>query len=179
MPKWKAMLLLAVMGPLFLFGAGLIFWTQAPAVVRCDRGPDGLVDVTVERRLLGFHTIATETVSDVINAFSVREAGAKRSGSGSSFSQNVLKLAPREGAQRRASGVASQLTRPKAMARQIDAFINGSSGPSLTLWYVPWLLHVLALPFVFGGLLLLYALGEGLLRMLGFFKVASLPIREE
>ena len=179
MPKWKAMLMLAVMGPLFLFGAGVVFWTQAPAVVQCDRGSDGFVDVTVERRLLGFHTITSEIIPDVINAFSVREAGAKRSGSGTSFSQNVLKLAPREGAQRRVSGVASQLNRPKTMARQIDAFINGSSEPSLTLWYVPWLLHVLALPFVFVALLLLYALGEGVLRTLGFFKPAPLPAREE
>ena len=173
MPKWKAMLLLAVMSALFLFFAGLIFWTQAPALVRCERDPDGLVNVTVERRVLGLHTIGTETVRDVINAFSVREAGKKKSGGGSSFSQNVLKFTPRHGAERRASSVASQLTRPKAMARQIDAFIKESSEPSLTLWYVPWLLHVLAVPFVFVALLLLFALGEGLLRTFGFLKSAS------
>jgi hypothetical protein len=175
MPKWKAMLMLAVLGPLFLFFAGLICWTQAPAVVRCERRPEGKVDVTVERRVLGLHTISTETVPDVINAFSVRVAGATKSGQGSSFSQNVLKLTPRNGPERRASGVASQLTRPKAMARQIDAFIKESSDPSLTLWYVPWLLHVLAVPLVFVGLLLLFALGEALLRTLGFLKPASVP----
>jgi len=133
----------------------------------------------VERRVLGLHTIGRETVPDVINAFSVREAGAKKSGSGSSFSQNVLKLAPRHGAERRVSGIASQLSRPKTMARRIDAFIDGSSEASLTLWYVPWLLHVLAVPFVFVALLLLFALGEGLLRTLGVLKPASLPVRKE
>ncbi len=158
-----------------LLGAGLIFWTQAPAVVRCDRISRDRVDVTMERRVLGLHTIGRETVADVINAFGVRQAGAKKSGSGSSFSQNVLLLNPRHGAQRRASGVASQLNRPKAMARQIDEFINTSSERSLTLWYVPWLLHLLALPFVFVALLMLFVLGKGLLLTLGLIKPESPP----
>jgi hypothetical protein len=180
MPKWKAMLLLAVMSAVFLFAAGLILWTQAPAVVQCDRGPEGRVDVTVERRVLGLHTIGTETVPDVINAFSVRKAGQKRKGGGSSFSQNVLMLTPRQGAERRVSGIASELTnRPKALARQIDEFIKGSSEPSLTLWYLPWLPHVLAVPFVLVSLLLLFGLGEGLLRMLGFLKPALVATRVE
>ena len=124
-------------------------------------------------------TIRTDTVPDVINAFSIRVAGAKKSRPGSSFSQNVLVLMPRHGAERRASGIASQLTRPKAMAQQIDDFIKGSSDRSLTLWYVPWLLHFLAMPFVFVALLMLFGLGEGLLRVFGYLKPASLPIREE
>jgi len=175
MPKWQALLMVAAIGAAFLFGAGLIFWTQAPAAVRCDRVSRDRVDVTVECRFLGFHTISTETVPDVINAFGVREAGSKKSGSGSSFSQNVLLLNPRHGAQRRASGVASQLNRPKAMARQIDEFINTSSARSLTLWYVPWLLHLLALPFVFVALLTLFVLGKGLLLTLGLIKPEPPP----
>lgn len=172
------MLLLAGMSSLFLFFAGLIFWTQAPAVVRCDRGPEGRVDITVERRVLGFRTIGSETILDVINAFSVRQAGAKRKGGGSSFSQNVLTFTPRQGAQRRASGVATVFTRPKAMARQIDEFIKESSDPSLTVWYVPWLLHLLAVPFIFVSLFLLFGLGEGILRTAGFLKPAPPQIRE-
>ena len=140
MPKWQALLMVTVIGAACSFGAGLIFRTQAPAAVRCDRISRDRVDVTVERRVLGWHTISTETVPDVIKAFGVREAGSKKSGHGSSFSQNVLMLNPRHGAQRRASGVASQLNRPKAMARQIDEFINVSSERSLTIWYVPWFL---------------------------------------
>lgn len=159
-----------------LFGAGLIFWTQAPAAVRCDRVSRDRVDVTVERRVLGLHTISTEIVPDVINAFGVRVAGRRKSGGGgSSFSKNALMLNPRHGAQRRASGVASQLNQPKAMARQIDEFINASSERSLTLWYVPWLLHLLALPFVVVALLMLYVLGKGLLLTLGLIKPESPP----
>ena len=172
MSKWKAMLLLAAISSLFLFFAGLIFWTQAPAVVRCDRRSGGPVDITVERRLLGLRTIGTETVLDVINAFSVRQVGQKRKGGGSSFSQNVLMFTPRHGAQRRASGVATVFAGPKAMARQIDEFIKESADRSLTVWYVPWFLHLIALPFVFVSLFMLFALGEALLRAAGFLKPA-------
>lgn len=170
MPKWKALLMLAAIGAGCLVAAGVICWTQAPARVRCDRVSRDRVDVMVERRLLGFYPISAEVIPDVINAFGVRIAGSKKSGSGSSFSQNALLLAPREGTQRRVSGVASQLGRPKAMARQIDEFIKTSSQRSLTLWYIPWLLHLLALPFVFVAFLMLWGLGEGLLRTLGFLK---------
>jgi uncharacterized membrane protein YgcG len=176
MPKWMALLMVAAIGAAFLFGAGMIFWTQAPVAVRCQRVSRDRVDVTVERRVLGFHTISTEIVPDVINAFGIRVAGSKKSRGGSSFSQNALMLNPRQGAQRRASGVSSQLTRPKAMARQIDEFINASSERSLTLWYVPWLLHLLALPFLFVALLMLFVLGKGLLLTLGFIKPESLPV---
>ena len=170
MPKGLALLMVTAIGAAFLFGAGLIFWTHAPAAVRCDRVSRDRVDVTVERRFLGLHPISTETVPDVINAFGVREAGGRKSGGGSSFAQNVLVLNPRHGAQTRVPGVASQLTRPKAMARQIDEFINVSSERSLTLWYVPWFLHLLALPFLLVALLMGYVLGNGLLVTLGFLK---------
>ena len=173
------MLLLAVISSLFLFFAGLIFWTQAPAVVLCDRGSERRVNITVERRLLGLRTIHTETVRDVINAFSVRQAGRKKKGGGSSFSQNVLMFTPRHGSQKRASGIATVLTTPKAIARQFDEFIKESSEPSLTVWYVPWLLHLIALPFIFVSLFLLFALGEGLLRTIGFLKPEPSATRED
>lgn len=179
MPKGLALLMVAAIGVAFSFGAGLIFWTQAPAAVRCDRVSRDRVDVTVERRVLGLRTIYRETIPDVIHAFGVREAGTKRSGHGSSFSKNVLMLNPRQGAQRRVPGVASQLARPKRMARQIDEFINTSSERSLTLWYFPWLLHLLALPFVCVALLMWYVLGNGLLLTLGLRKPADSERTEE
>jgi len=61
------------------------------------------------------------------------------------------------------------------MAKQIDDFINISSERSLTLWFVPWLLHLLALPFLFVALLMLWGLGEGLLRTIGVFKPMPIP----
>ena len=176
MPKWKALLMVAAIGAACLFGAGLIFWTQAPTAVRCDRVSRNHVDVTVERRVLGSHAISTEVVPDVINAFGIRVAGGQKSGGGSSFSQNALMLRSRHGTDVRASGAASVLPRPKAMARQIDDFINISSERSLTLWFVPWLLHLLALPFVLVALLMLFVLGRGLLLTLGFLKPEASPV---
>lgn len=65
------------------------------------------------------------------------------------------------------------------MARQIDEFINTSSERSLTLWYFPWLLHLLALPFVCVALLMWYVLGNGLLLTLGLRKPADSERTEE
>jgi hypothetical protein len=176
MPKWSAMLLLAGLSALFLSGAGLIFWFAAPTVVRCDLGPEGRIDVTVERRVLGWHTIFKETVPDVVQAFSVRKAGGKRSGWGSSPSQHVLMLRPRQGPDRQVSGISSWFeSAPKSMAQQMNEFIRGSSGTSLVRWWVPWLLNILAVPFVFVSLLMLWGLGEGLLRALGLIKPVSVP----
>jgi hypothetical protein len=143
--------------------------------VLCERVSRNRVDVTVERRVLGLRVINAETVADVINAFGIRLAGSKKSGGGSSFSQNALLLRSRDGADLQASGVASVLPRPRTMARQIDDFINTSSERSLTLWFVPWLLHLLALPFLFVALLMLWGLGGGLLRTIGFLKPAPVP----
>ncbi len=167
--------MLAAIGAGCLFAAGLIFWTQAPSVVRCERVSRNRVDVTVERRVVGLHLIKTQTVPDVINAFGIRVAGSKKSGGGSSFSQNALLLRSRDGTDVRASGIASVLPGPRRMAKQIDDFINISPERSLTLWFIPWLLHLLALPFLFVALLMLWGLGEGLLRMFGFLKPAALP----
>jgi hypothetical protein len=44
-------------------------------------------------------------------------------------------------------------TRPGEMAERIQAFIDGSAEPALQLWWIPWLMAVLAVPFVlFSGL---------------------------
>jgi len=178
MPKWLALLMLAAISAACLSGAGLILWFGAPALVRCDRGPEGRVDVTVERRVLGLLTIGTETVPDAIHAHSV--SGSNFTGGGdSSLPNHVVMLIPRHRPERQASGIASPGGRPKAMARQIEEFINGSSDPSLTLWYVRWVLNLCAVPFVFVAGLTLFGLGEGLLRALGYFKPASVPTQED
>jgi hypothetical protein len=180
MPKGRAMLLLAGLSALFLSGAGLIFWAAAPTVVRCELAPEGRIDVTVERRVLGWHTIFEETVPDVVQVFSVRKAGGKRSGGGSSPSQHVLMLRPRQGPDRQVSGISSWFeSGPKGMAQQMNEFIRGSFGRSLIRWWVPWLLNILAVPFVFVSLLMLWGLGEGLLRAPGLIKRASVPTNED
>jgi hypothetical protein len=179
MPRWTAMLLLAGLSALFLSGAGLIFWFAAPTVVRCERGPEG-IDVTVERRVLGWQTVFKETVPDVVQAFSVRKAGGKRSGWGSSPSQHVLMLRSLQGPDRQVSGISSWFeSGPKGVAQQMNEFIHGSSGTSLIRWWVPLLLNILAVPFVFVSLLMLWGLGEGLLRALGLIKPVSVPTNED
>ncbi len=175
-PKGLAMLLLAVLGALFLAASGLVFWYAAPTRVTCEFKTEGRADVTVERRFLGWHTISSETVPAVITADSQHILGGKRSGGGGSHSKYVVTLISRDGSSKRVSGVESTLEGgAKALAQQIQDFVQGPSKPPLTLWSVRWLLNLLALPFVLVALLMFIGLGESLLRALGILKAAEAP----
>jgi hypothetical protein len=166
--KWKAWSIIA----LFLCLTGVLLWMGLAIVVRCDRVREGRVDVTVERRFLGLLTLSTESVPDVIKAdievVSGRTSGGGRQTRGSTVK---LELTPRNGpvCLRNRFGP-SFGTQPDDMARQIEQFIKESSAPSLTTWWMPWLVNVGALPFV---LVLGAILGAMLLRALEFLKPAA------
>jgi hypothetical protein len=174
MSKGLAILLLAVLGTLFLAAAGLVFWYAAPTRVISEITAHGRADVTIERRLLGWYTISSETVPDVVSAHSTHVLGARRSGGGGSYSKYVVMLMSRDGTSKRVSGAEATLEGgPKAFAQQIHDYVQGPSRPPLVLWSVRWLLNLLALPFVLVSLLMFIGFGEAMLRLLGILKTAE------
>ncbi len=174
MPKWKAWLLIGVMLSL----TGLLLWYGLVIDVRCDRVQEGRVDVTVGRRFCGFINLSSTTVQDVVQA-DVYYVWARSSGGGrqSRGFTEALELRPRIGPVLRRNRFGPSFgTHPEAMATRINHFISESSEPSVSMWWMPWLFNVGAIPFVLilGGIL-----GEVLLRALGFFRTAPLAGRKE
>lgn len=174
MPKWKAWLLIGALLSL----TGLLLWFGLAIVVRCDRAPEGRVDVTVERRFLGLLALSTETVPDVVKAdvyiVWTRSGGGGKQRHGSTV---ALELTPRHGPVCRRSRIGPSFgTDPYDMVEQIERFLNEPSERSLTSWWMPWLVNVAAVPFVLivGGIL-----GEVLLRALGFLKPVPLPTQAD
>jgi hypothetical protein len=170
MPKWLALTMLSF----FLALAGAMVWMGMAIVVRCDRVHEDRVDVTVERRILGLIPLSREVVPDVTDAGIVVSSRKARSKGGRGATVK-LSLTPRQGdvVVRNRFGP-SFGTQPSEMAAQIDQFIKAPSRTSLTTWWMPWLVNVFAVPF---GLLPGAALGEVLLRKLGFIKPEPNPGR--
>lgn len=133
---------------------------------------EGRVDVTLERRFLGWLAVSTETVPDVVKADIV----VVRAGPSASASRvgSTVKLRLTTGAGqvhlRTRFGPAFG-TQPRDMAAQIEQFLEQPSKPSLATWWMPWVVNVGAIPFV---LALGAIVGEVLLRALGFFKPPAL-----
>src|SRR6187455_2527039 len=111
MRTWKAWLMIAVMASL----AGLLVWCGLTIVVRSERVSATRVDVTLERRFLGFLPVSTETVPDVINAGVRTVRNRQRRGATA-----ILELTTREGAvvSRSQFGPAMGTT-PYAVAEQV------------------------------------------------------------
>ncbi len=166
MRRWTAWLVIAVM----TFVTGVLLWFGLAIVVRCDRVQAGRVDVTIERRFLGLFSVSSETVSDVVEAgtYVIRGSGSGRQRTGSTA---ALELTSRGGAVFRRTRFGPAFgTRPDVMAEQITQFLSDPSKPSLTTWWMPWLVNVGALPFV----LIVGALfGAMLLRALELLKRAT------
>jgi hypothetical protein len=168
MRGWKAWLIIAVIG----FLGGLLLWFGLAIVVRAERASDR-VDVTIQRRFLGFLPLSTETVRDVVNAdvYIVWNRGGT-GGRQSRGSTMALELTRRDGGVvRRTRFGPSFGTQPSDMAPLIAGFIKNSERPSpLTAWWMPWLVNLASLPFVLiaGGIV-----GEVALRKLGVLKPAS------
>jgi hypothetical protein len=170
-PKFMAWLILALLACL----GSVLLWFGLAVVVRCDRVHEDRVDVTVERRFLGWLTITRETIQDVIGAAAVSVTSRRSSGYGSS-SNIALALTPRHGTEwRLGPGTPSIGTHPKNMAPRIEQFIKEPSGRSLILWRMPWLINLAAVLFL---LFPVMTAGEVLLRALGVFKPEADPSRE-
>ncbi len=152
----------------FLCLTGALLWLGLAIVVRCDRVREGRVDVTLERRFLGWLTLSTETVPDVVKAGIV----AVRPGPGAPARQSgvtvKLELTPRSGPVCLRTRFGPSLgTQPWDVAEQIELLIKDPSRPSFTAWWMPWVVNAGAVPFV---LVLGALLGEVLLRALGLFR---------
>jgi hypothetical protein len=170
-PKFMAWLILALLACL----GSVLLWFGLAVVVRCDRVHEDRVDVTVERRFLGWLTITRETIQDVIGAAAVSVTSRRSSGYGSS-SNIALALTPRHGTEwRLGPGTPSIGTHPKNMAPQIEQFIKEPFGRSLILWRMPWLINLGAVLFL---LFPVMTAGEVLLRALGVFKREADPSRD-
>ncbi len=168
MARWKALLLIGTIGAL----GGLLLWFGLVIVVRCERIDDERVDATVQRCFLGVLPLSTETVPDVTKAgIHVERTRGTGGGYQKRGSTVALELTPRHGPVcRRTQFGPSFGARPAVMAGQIEQFIQEPFAPSLTAWWMPWLVNVCAVPFV---LLSWAPVIEILLRALGFFKAET------
>lgn len=171
MPKWLAWIIMA----LFVFLTGVLLWFGLAIALQCERTVDGSVNVTVQRKLLRWIPVTTQSIPNVINATgevirdTTQSGGRRRSNT-----TERLALTSKDGSQWHSPLYTPSLgTRPKAMAEQINAFIQDTdpSAPSiLTTWWMPWLVNLAAVPFLLVSLVSLCALGEVILRFLGFIK---------
>jgi hypothetical protein len=127
----------------------LLSWWGAAIAVRCDRVAAGRVDVVAERRLLGVLPAWTERLPGVVKARSIRRSsGLRRAGSARVGPQLALTL--RDGREWESMPTAMHIvgTPPGEMAERIQEFIDRSSAASLRLWWIPWLMNGLAVPFL-------------------------------
>lgn len=144
---------LALLGGLAC-GGGFLLWLGLAVVVRCERVAEDRVDVTVERRFLGWLTLRSETIGDVREAHSSRRATEANRGlrkrKGLSGPLQELSLLTREGREWLSPQVSPSFgTRPRAMAPQIERFIQDESRREpLTLWWMPWLVNIAAVFFL-------------------------------
>ena len=169
MSKWKAWLLIGVMTCV----TGVLLWLGLAIVVRSERVQEGRVDVTVQRRLLGFLPISTTTVRDVVNAdvYVLSRGSSDRPGSRGTM---ALQLTARDGSVWRWTRFGPAFgTQPNDVAAEIERLIHTPDKQPLTTWWMPWLVNIGAVPFVLvvGGIW-----GSVLLRALGFLKPEPGPV---
>jgi hypothetical protein len=168
MSKWKAWPLIAVMTCV----TGFLLWLGLAIVVRSERLQEGRVDVTVQRRLLGFIPISTTTVRDVVNADVYIVSG--RSGDRPRSRGTIaLQLTARDGSVWRRTRFGPAFgTQPNDVAAGIELLIHDPDKQAFRTWWMPWVVNIGAVPFVFvvGGIW-----GSVLLRALGFLKPEAGP----
>jgi hypothetical protein len=130
---------------------GILLWFGAVIVVRCDR-IEGRVDVAVEQRLLGVFPVWTERLADVVRAGAEQKRGRRGPGN------PQLRLGLRDGPVWYSQPVGWALgTPPSEMAPRIQEFVDRSSAPSLRIWWMPWVMAALSVPFLLVFLLFLAA----------------------
>ncbi len=162
MPKWQAYPLIGTI----LVLTGALLWMGQTIVATTELVQNERVNVTLERRFLGFIPLSTEIVPDVVNADVYigwnRTSGGGKQARGSTY---ALDVTPREGPLvRRTRFGPAYGTHPFEMADQINAFIAAPATKPLVLWWVPLVVNLGAIPFVlvsgvFLGAMLSFALG--------------------
>ncbi len=161
---------------------GILLWFGALIVVRCDRVDarqvvetletrdgvtvpvqrvvqEGRVDVTVEQRLLGLVRIRTERLADVVRASVERKPGGpRRAGGGGGPADPQLRLDLRDGRTWYSQPVRYAVgTPPWDMAGRIQEFVDRSSAPPLSFWWMQWVMATFSVPFLLVFLLFLVA----------------------
>ena len=146
----------------FFLVSALLAWSGAVVVVRCEHGPDGRVDVTVEHRILGVVPAATVRLTDVVAADWFQQTGGRRR-AGSAAPGAQLRLTQRDGRVWESTTAATYLvgTPPARMADGIRAFLAHPADPPLTMRWVPWLMNALAVPFLLFSALFALAILNG------------------
>ncbi len=152
----------------FCLITAILLWFGAVVAVRCERGADDRVDVTVAHRILGLVDARTEHFPDVVRAVAVQKPGGPRRG-GSGRSGGQLKLTLRDGREWESTPVPRHFAGmgPVEMAERIRAYLEQPRAPALEMRWIPWLMCVLAVPFVLCSALLLAALVNTLRRGAG------------
>ena len=131
------------------------------------------VDVTVQRRFLGFLPVSTATVRDVVNADVYIVSGRSGDGPRSRGGTMALQLTARDGSvwRWRRFGPAFG-TQPNDVAARIQELIDDRDKQSFSAWWMPWVVNIGAVPFV----LVVGAIwGSVLLRAFGFLKPDPAP----
>ena len=149
MPSWKAWLGIGVILGL----GGLLMWWGLAIVVRCEYAQPARVDVTIERSLFGLVPLGRESIPDVVKADVYVVWGRTRSGDRQRRGTTIaLELTTRAGSVTRRTQFGPAIgTRPGEMADQIQGLLKTPSSAPLTLWWMPWLVNVAALPFLLMG----------------------------
>ena len=168
-PRWLAWLIMT----LFVFLTGVLLWFGLAIVVQCERATDGRVNVTVQRKLLCWLLITSESIPDVTRAQGKRVRESTRSG-GKTRTETTehLVLISKDGSEWHSPLCTPSLgTRPVAMAEQINTFLaDSNTSPTLSSWWMPWLVNLCAIPFILVTLVVFCAVGEVVLRMFGVIK---------
>jgi len=169
MSKWKAWPLIGVMTCV----TGFLLWLGLAIVVRSERMQDGRVDVTVQRRFLGFLPVSTATVRDVVNADVYIVSGRSGDGPRSRGGTMALQLTARDGSVWRRTRFGPAFgTQPNDVAARIQELIDDRDKQSFSAWWMPWVVNIGAVPFV----LVVGAIwGSVLLRAFGFLKPDPAP----
>lgn len=158
----------------FVSLTGVLLWFGCQIEFRTERIAPGRLDVIMQRKLFALIPLDTEVVADVVSTSRFLEKGVSEVDGKArrTISDRHLVLTCRDGSTwvspARNSAFGSD---PKIMAFLInDRLLNPSSTTPIVLWWFPLVVNILAIPFLLVSGFLIVAMGEVLLRALGFFR---------
>ena len=158
--SWRVLLPMAAA---FFLVSAVLAWSGAVVALRCEHGPDGRVDVTVEHRILGVVPAAPVRLTDVVAADWFQQTGGlRRAGSAASGAQ--LRLTQRDGRVWESTPAATYIvgTPPAQMADGIREFLAHPADPPIAMRWIPWVMNALAVPFLLFSALFALAIVNGL-----------------
>lgn len=157
----------------FLSLTGVLLWFGCQIEIRAEQTSPGRVDVTMQRKLFAFIPLEMEVIQDVVSASPFLDTGAAKSNGKArrTTSDRHLVLTCRDGSTWVSPACNRTLgSTPKESAFLINERLWKPSTTPLVVWWFPWAVNLAALPFLVVSIVLLVAMGEVLLRALGFFR---------